>query len=292
VWRDLHKPALLAIALVVTVSGTNASPPLARAQTSSAASAPALTSPRVIFAGTPAEIGLKYSWLGRVEPPGCIVFYVSVFPSGTSLHLTTSGLGRAKLAASPEGSCPSPCAAWREEIGLNAQAGLDRRGVALVLDPKVEPPIGGTLAGRVVAFNDQGELGATPLTVRPGGQSSFLQALQWCFGFGLPALLGYGLTQLALIVQARRQANDEFEKFRALDAMAIAEAIDALRTVLADKGMKRPGRIVYDKMKTTGVLEKLPAHKRRYFIDLCYRNKMEAIVALVRELFPVQATML
>lgn len=187
-------------------------------------------------------------------------------------------------------TCSSSSAVWREQIDVTAKGGIDRRPLFLRLDPEAEPPAGGGLVGHVLAYNDDGELGSTSLTVRPGSQSVFVQALEWCFGFALPALFGLLLAQLALMLQAHRQSRDDFHKFRALEVSAIAGVIESLKTVRADTGIKRPGRIVYENMKNAGVLENLPADKRRYLVDLCYRNNMEDIVALMRTLFPEQAT--
>lgn len=249
----------------------------------------AATPLRVVIAGTPSEIGLKENWLGETTKADCVIFRATAFPSNSSFRLTTSGLGHVLLAISSDGSCPPPSPVWSQEITFGAQAGIESRTVGLTLDPKTEPPESGTLTGRIVAFDDHGEASSVALTVRPAGKSTVWQATLWFLGFGIPALAGFALGLAATRVQARIQAAADFNTFRVLNVTSIETLIDSLKTIMLSPTMEQPGRLAYEEAVKSGVLEKLPSRRKRYFIKLCYKNNIMGIKKMLCKTFPQQA---
>jgi hypothetical protein len=239
--------------------------------------------PAAVFTGAPAAIVAHGRPGGGETLPDCTFFEVRLVPPATAAWIGTSGLGEARLALAPRGTCP-PSDAWARHVQLATVDGPQT--IALRLTSEEDRAEETT--GRIVAIGEGGEIGSEKLVVRRESYWPAWFEMKWIAGIIVPALVAFLFARWTVARTERRAQWNNLVVFRTVDKSKVEKLMGDVKTTLDGK-FKHPGGQILQSLRNNDILPNLPNRDKERLVTLCEQDKVDRAVRRFAKLFPLHA---
>jgi hypothetical protein len=167
-------------------------------------------------------------WQHGTAARPCMVLHLRATGTIPTVHVMTTGLGRAMLAiaSDPTHACDRHLSLdWREQIQLNyyGATGVQDWALAVLPDPTALEADGITMDGQIIALAPGAGTVAVPLKVERLPLSAIMSAVLWTLGVVLPAGLTYVLARTADRWNERRKVALDRQAARTAQIEAFAD---------------------------------------------------------------------
>lgn len=254
---------------------------------------PAASAPPFFVTSYPSALRVSPRWLNDVEIP-CVTFLVIGPSRSGSVRVTTSGLGRARLAEAVNDKCPLPSAVDKEVLTLPPAVGLFERRIAMWIDPGPLSEPGAAMDGRILVWQEMTTPVVSSLRVERAPTATWFTAVSWFLGIAIPAGITYGFGRLLANVTARSKAKEDFRTFREERSETIGQFIreDLFAILNAKPPVERPGMVILQALHEKKLLSKMPQREFDQLKDACLVQDTRKILALLTKMLPEQSALI